>query len=56
MAGGILDQNRILKTESIQAMDQNQIGDLSIRPFSSVIPALAKDGGSLPGGLDLLLK
>ena len=33
-------------------MGTNQIGDLAIRPISSVIPQLATDGAALPGALD----
>jgi CubicO group peptidase (beta-lactamase class C family) len=33
-------------------MGRNQIGELTIRPFSSLIPQLATDQASLPGALD----
>ena len=52
MAGGQLDGRRILSSESVAAMGTNQIGDLAIRPFASLIPTLATDGGTLPGALD----
>jgi len=52
MAGGQLGPARILTAESIALMGQNQIGDLSIRPFPSVMPDFATDGASLPGDLD----
>jgi methyl acetate hydrolase len=52
MSGGQLGQARILKTESVTMMGQNQIGDLSIRPFPSVMPELATDNATLVGDLD----
>ena len=52
MAGGQLGQQRILSAESVAMMGKNQIGDLSIRPFSSLMPQLAADGAMLPGALD----
>jgi methyl acetate hydrolase len=52
MAGGQLDQQRILSAESVAMMGKNQIGDLAIRPMTSLIPQLAVDGSTLPGGLD----
>ena len=33
-------------------MGRNQIGDLAIRPFASVMPQLATDGAALTGNLD----
>jgi CubicO group peptidase (beta-lactamase class C family) len=48
MAGG----QRILKRETVAMMGQNQIGELPLRPFTSLIPGLAKDGAVLPGQLD----
>ena len=33
-------------------LGKNQIGDLTIRPASSVIPELVRDGAILPGALD----
>jgi methyl acetate hydrolase len=52
MASGQLGPARILTSESIALMGQNQIADLSIRPFSSVMPDLATDGAALAGDLD----
>jgi methyl acetate hydrolase len=52
MDGGQLDQYRILSAQSVAMMGTNQIGDLTIRPFSSLIPQVATDGGTLPGALD----
>ena len=52
MAGGQLGQTRILTADSVATMGRNQIGDLTIRPFPSVMPELATDNASLPGDLD----
>jgi methyl acetate hydrolase len=52
MAGGQLDGRRILSPQSVAAMGTNQIGELTIRPFPSLIPAIATDGATLPGALD----
>lgn len=52
MAGGRVGRARILSQESVELMGRNRIGDLSLRPFPSLIPALATDGAMLPGSLD----
>jgi CubicO group peptidase (beta-lactamase class C family) len=52
MAGGQLDGRRILSQQSVAEMRKNQIGELTVRPFSSVVPQLAVDGATLPGALD----
>jgi methyl acetate hydrolase len=52
MAGGDLDGRRILSQQSVAEMRKNQIGELTVRPFSSVMPQLAVDGAALPGALD----
>jgi CubicO group peptidase (beta-lactamase class C family) len=52
MGGGALEKGRILKPESVEEMGRNQIGELSIRPFASLIPSLATDNAALPGNLD----
>jgi len=52
LAGGQLDGRRILKAETIALMGQNQIGDLSLHPLSSLMPDFATDGAVLPGALD----
>ena len=52
LGGGQLGRGRILKPESVAMMGRNQIGDLAIRPFASLVPQLARDGASLPGALD----
>ena len=52
MAGGQLDGRRILSQQSVAEMRKNQIGNLTLRPFSSIVPQLAVDGAALPGALD----
>jgi CubicO group peptidase (beta-lactamase class C family) len=52
LSGGQLGQAKILTAESVAMMGQNQIGDLTIQPFHSVMPDLATDGAALPGNLD----
>jgi len=52
LAGGQLGSQRILKSETVAEMGHNQIGILMLRPFSSVMPEVLRDGYSLPGGLD----
>lgn len=52
MGGGQLEGRRILSAESVAMMGSNQIGDMTIRPFPSLMPQLATDGASIPGALD----
>lgn len=52
LAGGALDGRRMLTARSVAMMSENQIGELTIRPFPSLIPQLATDNASLPGALD----
>jgi CubicO group peptidase (beta-lactamase class C family) len=52
MAGGQLGGRRILNAESVRIMGTNQIGELTIRPFPTMVPALMVDGAMLPGALD----
>jgi CubicO group peptidase (beta-lactamase class C family) len=52
MSGGQVGQRRILTAESVATMSRNHIGDLTIRPFASVMPQLATDGAALTGNLD----
>ena len=52
LAGGELDGRRILSADSVAAMGQNQIGDFSVRPISSLIPQFAVDKGIMPGSLE----
>jgi methyl acetate hydrolase len=52
LGGGQLEGRRILSAQSVSAMGQNQIGELSVRLMPSLIPQLATDGAVLPGDLD----
>jgi methyl acetate hydrolase len=52
MAGGQAGQAKILTADSVASMGRNQIGDLTIRPFQSVMPELATDNAALAGDLD----
>jgi methyl acetate hydrolase len=52
MAGGQLDGHRILSQQSVAEMRKNQIGGLTLRPFTSVLPQFAADSATLPGELD----
>jgi CubicO group peptidase (beta-lactamase class C family) len=52
LSGGELNGRRILKGETVAMMGSNQIGDLAMKPFKSLIPQLATDGAVLPGELD----
>ena len=50
--GGQLDGQRILKASTVAEMGRNQIGDLTLRPFTSLAPQFATDNAALPGNLD----
>ena len=52
LAGGELDGRRILQPATVAMMGSNQIGNLSLQPFRSLVPQLATDGAVLPGALD----
>jgi len=52
LAGGQLEGRRILSQQSVAEMRKNQIGELTLRPLTSVLPQLAVDGATLPGALD----
>jgi CubicO group peptidase (beta-lactamase class C family) len=52
LAGGQLGGRRILRAETVADMGRNQIGGLTLQPFSSVTPELMVDGINLPGGID----
>jgi methyl acetate hydrolase len=52
LAGGQIRGRRILKAETVADMGRNQIGGLTLQPFSSVMPEQLVDGSSLPGELD----
>ncbi len=50
--GGKGGHARILRPETIQQMDRNQIGDLNLVQLRSMMPQFAKDPIRLPGSLD----
>ncbi len=52
MAGGHLGESRVLSAESVALMGRNQIGELGLRPVTSLMPQLLKDAAPLPGRLD----
>ena len=52
MAGGQLGQAKILTADSVASIGRNQIGDLNVRPFASVMPELATDNAAMAGDLD----
>jgi CubicO group peptidase (beta-lactamase class C family) len=52
LSGGELDGRRILKNSSVAMMARNQIGELTVRPFSILWPQFGRDGSTLPGFLD----
>jgi methyl acetate hydrolase len=52
LADGALGRKRILSAESVASMGKNQIGELVIRPFASMVPQFATDNAMLPGALD----
>ena len=52
LAGGELGGRRILKAATVDMMGKNQIGNLALRPFTSLAPQFARDKAEVPGGLD----
>ena len=52
LGGGQVAGKRILQPETVASMGQNQIGELTITPFRSLIPEFATDNAALPGALD----
>lgn len=49
---GKLGDKRILRSETVDEMSRNQIGDLTIMELRSSIPQFAKDPSRIPGSLD----
>src|SRR5215217_2113502 len=49
LGGGELDGVRILRPETVAAMGVNQIGELTVQPLRSVIPASSNDFECFPG-------
>jgi CubicO group peptidase (beta-lactamase class C family) len=52
LGGGRLGQTRILRSETVNLMGQNQIGDLTVGGFNSLVPQLATEGLRPMGSLD----
>jgi methyl acetate hydrolase len=50
--GGKGGNKRILRSETVEQMSRNQIGDLRIAELRSLIPQFAKDPIQFPGSLD----
>ena len=50
--GGKLGNKRVLRSETVEQMSRNQIGDLTLVPLNSVFPQLAKNPIRVPGSLD----
>ena len=52
LGGGQLGQKRVLQTAMVTLMGRNQISDLTLGEFRSLMPQFAKDGARIPGSLD----
>jgi methyl acetate hydrolase len=52
LAGGQLDGRRILRSETVAMMAQNQIGELTLPAITTQNPQLVAANAVLPGGLD----
>ena len=52
LSGGQLGKKRILRPETIAEMSRNQVGDLTLGKFNSVMPQFAKNPVRVPGSLD----
>lgn len=52
LGGGKLGQVRILRAETVNLMEQNQIGDLTVGRIDSLVPQLATNGVRPMGALD----
>ncbi len=52
LGGGQLGRTRILQSETVTLMEQNQIGDLTLRDIRSLAPQIVKDAVRIPGLLD----
>lgn len=49
LGGGELDGQRVLKSDTVAMMAQNQIGSLDFEPMRTVIPELSRDTDFYPG-------
>jgi methyl acetate hydrolase len=52
LGGGKLGNKRILRSETVDQMSRNQIGDLVLVELRSLVPQFAKDPSRIPGSLD----
>ena len=52
LGGGKLGNKRILRSETVDEMSRNQIGDLTLVELRSLVPQFAKDPIHIPGSLD----
>jgi CubicO group peptidase (beta-lactamase class C family) len=52
LAEGKLGNARILQARTVAMMRRNQIGDLRLGSFKSLLPEFARDGVAIPGSLD----
>ena len=52
LAGGALDGQRILRTDTVDMMARNQLGDLAFAVPPTLDPQLVAPNMTLPGGLD----
>ncbi len=52
LGGGKLGNKRILRSETVDQMSRNQIGDLMLVELRSLAPQFAKDPIRIPGSLD----
>jgi CubicO group peptidase (beta-lactamase class C family) len=52
LAGGELDGRRVLRTDTVLMMGQNQIGELTLPPVTTQNPQLVAPNTVQPGGLD----
>lgn len=52
LGGGTLGNKRILRSETVDEMSRNQIGDLTLAELRSSAPRFAKDPSRIPGSLD----
>lgn len=52
LGGGKLGSKRILKSETVDQMIRNQIGDLTLMELRSLMPQVARDPLRVPGSLD----
>ena len=49
LAGGKLGKVRVLRSETVDEMSRNQIGELTVGPMKTCVPALSHDAEFFPG-------